>query len=126
MMLIIRASLLSSYGKNVAKPRYQPKYSQFARKVYTSLNFRFDLPFWSFSSQSHFGAFTVKFLLNAITTHKMSNLQKNCQKPLNPRFQLDLRCLPSERHFEVVTVKLSLNAITTKKIADFRNSVTRL
>jgi len=31
MMLIIRASLLSSCGKNVAKPYYRPKDAQFAK-----------------------------------------------------------------------------------------------
>ena len=33
MMLIIRASLLSSYGKNVVKPRYEAKDSQFGKKI---------------------------------------------------------------------------------------------
>ena len=50
MMLIIRASLLSSYGKNVAKPHYQPKDAQFAENFYTSLSLGFDLAFWCFPS----------------------------------------------------------------------------
>ena len=33
MVLIIIASLLSSYGKNVAKPRYEPKDLQFRKKI---------------------------------------------------------------------------------------------
>ena len=77
MMLIIRASLLSSYGKNVAKLHYEPKYPQFAKIFYTSLNVRVDLVFQCFSSQSHFRAVTVKILLNPITAHKTANLQNN-------------------------------------------------
>ena len=49
-MLIIRATLLSSYSKNVAKPRYEPKDEQFAKHFYTFLNVRFDLVFLCFRS----------------------------------------------------------------------------
>ena len=80
MMLIIRASLLSSYGKNVAKPHYEPKDAQFAKNFYTSLNLRVDLVFWCFPSQSHFGAFTVKFSLNLITGQKIANLQNTVRR----------------------------------------------
>ena len=34
-MLIIRATLLSSYSKNVAKPRYEPKDEQFVKLLFT-------------------------------------------------------------------------------------------
>ena len=33
MVLIIIGSLLSSYGKNVAKPRYEPKDFKFRKKI---------------------------------------------------------------------------------------------
>ena len=75
MMLIIRASLLSSYGKNVAKPLYERKDALFGKTFYTSLNLRVDLVFWCFPSYSHFGAFTVKFSLNLFTAQKIANLQ---------------------------------------------------
>ena len=74
-MLIIRASLLSSYGKNVAQPYYDPKDGQFAKNFYTFLNLRFDLDFWCFPSYSYFGAFAVKCSLNPITAQKMGNFQ---------------------------------------------------
>ena len=123
MMFIFRASLLSSYGKNVTKPRNEPKDLQFEKIILHVSEFSF----WS--------CFLVLFIIVTIWSFygevpaeryycpQDVQFAKNCQKPLNTRFQLDL---PSERHFEVVTVKLSLNAITTKKIADFQNSFTRL
>ena len=58
MMLIIRASPLSSCGKNVAKPRYDQKDDQFASTVTRLL---------IFVSTQFFGAFqqadTVEILL---------------------------------------------------------------
>ena len=74
-MLIIRASLLSSYLKDVAEPHYEPKDSQFAKNFSTSLNLRFHLVLWCFLSSLRFGAFTVKFLLNCITAQKMASVQ---------------------------------------------------
>ena len=45
---IIRALLLSSHGKNLAKPYYEPEDAQFAKKFHTSQSLRFDLVFWCF------------------------------------------------------------------------------
>ena len=47
-LVIIRALLLSSHGKNLAKPYYEPKDAQFARNFHTSQSLRFDLVFWCF------------------------------------------------------------------------------
>ena len=44
------ASLLSSYGKNFAKLRYEPEDWEFRKKIYRSLNLRFDLLFWCFAT----------------------------------------------------------------------------
>ena len=47
-LVIIRALLLSSHGKNLAKPYYEPKNAQFARNFHTSHSLRSDLVFWCF------------------------------------------------------------------------------
>ena len=48
-LLIITVSLLSSHGKNVAKPRYQPRDAQFAKNFDTSQSLGFDLVYWCFA-----------------------------------------------------------------------------
>ena len=80
MMLFIRASLLSSYGKNIAKPRYDQKKEQFAMYCHTSLNIRIHLVFWWISSKQHFATLTLKFLLNPITKETMTNLQNTVKR----------------------------------------------
>ena len=80
MMLIIRASVLSSYGKNVAKPRYDQKDDQFAKYCHTPLNLRIHLVFWCLSSSGHFGTLTLKSLLNPITNETMTNLQNTLKR----------------------------------------------
>ena len=74
-LLIIKASIWSPYGKNLAEPRYEKKNEQFAKYCHTPLNLRFYLIFWCFSSYLHFGAFTVTCSLNPITAQNMGNLQ---------------------------------------------------
>ena len=83
MMLIIRASLLILYGKNVAKPRYDQKDDQFAKYFHTPLSLRIDLVFCCLSSNRHFKTLTLKFLLKLIIKETMTNLQT----PRNHRFQ---------------------------------------
>ena len=116
MMLIIRASVLSSYGENVAKPRYQPKDSQFAKKSLHVFESSFWPCFFVLSIIVTFWSFYGKVLAEPYYCPRDGQFAKHCQTPVNHRFQLDLWCLPSERHFEAVTVKLSLNAIPTKKM----------
>ena len=67
-MLIIRATLLSSYSKNVAKLRYEPKDEQFVIHC-------FPVVYIGVSCKKHFGVLTLKFVLNQITTHKMASFQ---------------------------------------------------
>ena len=80
MMLIIRASLLILYGKNVAKPRYDQKDDQFAKYFHTPLSLRIDLVFCCLSSNRHFKTLTLKFLLNPITKETMTNLQNTVKR----------------------------------------------
>ena len=80
MMLFIRASLLSSYGKNIAKPRYDQKKDQFAKYCHTPLNIRIHLVFWWISSKRHFATLSLKFLLNPISKETMSNLQNTVKR----------------------------------------------
>ena len=74
-LLIIRASIWSPYGKNVAEPRQDQKDDQCAKYCHTPLNLRIHLVFWCFSSKGHFGTLTLQFLLNPITNETMTNLQ---------------------------------------------------
>ena len=80
MMFFIRASLLNSYGENIAKPRYDQKDDKFAKYCHTPLNLRIHLVFWCFASNRHFGTLTLKFLLNPITKETMTNLQKTVKR----------------------------------------------
>ena len=75
MILIIRASLLSSYGINVAKPHYEQKDSRYPKFFHTPLNYPFHLVIWCLLSEWHFGAVSVKLTLNPITAQKKANLQ---------------------------------------------------
>ena len=80
MMLFIRASLLNSYGENIAKPRYDQKDDKFAKYCHTPLNLRIYLVFWCFLSNRHFGTLTLKFLFNPITNETMTNLQNTVKR----------------------------------------------
>ena len=80
MMLIIRASPLSSCSKNLAKPRYDQKDDQFASTVTRPLNLRIYLVFWRLSTIRHFGTHTLKFLLNPITNETMTNSQNTLKR----------------------------------------------
>ena len=73
--LVMRASIWSTYGKNLANPRYDQEDDKFAKYSHTPLNVRFHLVFWCLLSNPHFGRFTLKFLLNPITKEAMTNLQ---------------------------------------------------
>ena len=79
-LLIIRASIWSPYGKNVAKPRQDQKDDQCAKYCHTPLNLRIHLVFWCLSSNRHFGTLTLKFLLNPITKETMTNLQNTVKR----------------------------------------------
>ena len=50
-MLIIRATLLSSYSKNVAKPRYEPKDEQFVKLLFTV--YRWSISAYQFANYCH-------------------------------------------------------------------------
>ena len=113
MMLIIRASLLSSHDKIVAQPHYDPKDGQFAKNELltsfreivtlrhydqkdcrflkffcTTLNHPFCLVIFYLSSEWLFGAVSVKFSLNLITKIKMTNLQNTVRRLIIILFSL--------------------------------------
>ena len=126
MMLIIRASLLISYGKNVANPLDEPKDVQFAKYCMRHASESSFLPrILILFIRTTFCRSYVKNLAEPNFCPKNGQFIKHWHTLLNQRFKLDLWYLPSERHFEALTMKLSLNAITTKKIPDFQKSVTR-
>ena len=79
-LLIIRASIWSPYGKNLAEPCYYQKDDQFAKYCHTPLNARFHLVFRCLSSNRHFWTVTLKFLLNPVTKETMTNLQNTVKR----------------------------------------------
>ena len=79
-LLIIRASIWSPCGKNLADPCYYQKDDQFAKYCHTPLNPRFHLVFRCLSSNRHFGTVTLKFLLNPVTKETMTNLQNTVKR----------------------------------------------
>jgi len=79
-LFIIRASILSTYGKNLPEPRYDQKYDQFEKYCHTPLNLRFHLVFLFLSSNGHFGTLTLKFFLKPITNKAMTNLQNTVRR----------------------------------------------
>ena len=156
MMLIIRASFLNSYGKNIAKPRYDQKKDQCAKYCHAPLNIRIHLVFWWISPKRHFATLTLKFLLNPITKETMTNLQntvkrrgiivvrkceiraerhsgqkygqfaKLCHRPFIHGFPLVYLCVSCKQHFGVLPVKFLLNQVTTHKMTSLKKVVTRL
>ena len=79
-LLVMRASIWSPYGKNLADPRQDQKDDQFAKYSHTPLSLRFHLVFWCLSSNAHFGPLTLKFLLSPITKETMTNLQNTVKR----------------------------------------------
>ena len=79
-LLIIRASIWSPYGKNLADPRYDQKDDRIVKYCHTPVNLRFHLVFWCLSSNRHFGTFTSKFLLNPVAKETMTNLQNTVKR----------------------------------------------
>ena len=78
--LIIRASIWSSYGKNLAETRSDQKDDQCAKYCHTPLNFCIHLVFWCLSSKGRFGTLTLKFLFNPMTKETMTNLQNTVKR----------------------------------------------
>ena len=73
--LVIKSTIWSPYGKNLAEPGYDQKENKFAKYWHTPLNLRFHLVYWSLSSKRHFATLTLKFLLNPNTKETMTSLQ---------------------------------------------------
>ena len=117
-LLIIRASIWSPYGKNVAKPRQDQKDDQCAKYCHTPLNLRIHLVFWCLSSNRHFGTLTLRFLLNPITKETMTNLQNTLKR---------LGIIVFSKHFAgALTVKFAPNSIVTQNMANLQNTLTGL
>ena len=79
-LLIIRPSIWSPYGKNVAQSRQDNKDDQYAKYCHTPRNISIHLDFWCFSSKGHFGTLALKFLLNPITNETITNLQNTVKR----------------------------------------------
>ena len=106
MMLIIRASRLSSYGKNVAKPRYEAKDSQFGKKIL------------HVSESSFWPWFLVLSIVVTFWSFYDEVLAEPYYYPQDGQFAKTLSDAPES--------SFSARRTVTKKIADFQNSVTRL
>lgn len=58
----------------------RPKKGQFAKYCQTPLNHYFQLVSWCLLSEQHFGAVTVKFSLNPITTQKKAKIRNGVRR----------------------------------------------
>ena len=83
MMLIIIASLLSSYSKNVAKLRYEPKDLQFRKQILQVSESSFLPCFFVLSIIVTFWSFCGKFVAKAFSCPQESQFAKHCQTPHN-------------------------------------------
>ena len=79
-MLIIRAAVLSSYGENVAKPRYEPKGSQFPKKILDVFESSFWACFFVLSIIVTFWSFYGKVLAKHYYCDKMADLQNTVRR----------------------------------------------
>ena len=121
-MLIFRASLLNSYGKNTTE-----KSRNFGTTFYTSPNLRFHHVFWCFPSQSHSGAFTVKLSLKAITAHKKASLQNTVGRLIIILVSLFFLLIIRASILSPYGKNLpDLIHVRTKKMTNVQSSVTRL
>ena len=75
LLLIMSATSWSSYCEILAKPHCGPKYGPFLNHCHRPFIHRFPLVYLCVSCKQHFGVLTVKFLLNQMTTHKMTSLE---------------------------------------------------
>ena len=85
MMLIIIASLLSSYGKNVAKLRYETKDLQFRKKILQVSQSSFWPCFLVLSITVTFWSFYGEIVAEAYSSPQESQFAEHCQTPYNNR-----------------------------------------
>ena len=95
---VIKTTFWSSHGENCAQPHCGRRDCQFSKHYHMPLFYRFPLVCCCASCKQHFGALTVKFLVNEILTHKVATLKNTVTSRQNHRSLLDLGCLPSERN----------------------------
>ena len=81
IVLTISRTLWSSYLEIVTLPYYGAKDGRFAKFCHTPLNRRFYLVIWCLSSESHFGALSMKFSLHRIAAQTMTYLQNTIKRP---------------------------------------------
>ena len=88
--LMMFTSLLSRYGKNVAKPRYEPKDAQFIKKFLHLSESSFWPRFFVLSFIITFYSSYVKILVEPNCGQKDGQFIKHWHTSLNDRFQLVL------------------------------------
>ena len=99
--MIIRATFWSSYYKIRAEPHSGLKCGQFAKHSHRPFIHRFPLVYLCVSCKQHFGVLPVKFLLNQITTHKMTSLEK-----VVTRLRIIVLCYSYSAYHEKDTLEL--------------------
>ena len=85
--LIIRASICSPYGKNLAEPCYDQKDDQFAKYCHVTLKLRSHLVFWCLLMQLTFSNSYFKILVKPHYEGNDDQFPKHCQTPRNHPFQ---------------------------------------
>ena len=82
-MLIFRASPLSSYGKNVAKPHYKPKVKKFKKKILHVSKSSFSPCVLVLSIIVRFWNLYGEILAEPYYCSKDGQFAKDCQTPHN-------------------------------------------
>ena len=82
---MFRASPLSSYGKNVAKPHYKPKVKKFKEKILHVCKSSFSPCFLMLSIIVTFWSFHGGILAARYYCSKHGQFTKQCQTPYNNR-----------------------------------------
>ena len=126
MMLFIRASLLSSYGKNIAKPRYDQKNRPMCKVLSHASQYSYSASFLVDLIKTTFCNSYFKILVKPHYEGNDDQFAKYCQTPRNHCCQEVFCCWSSVRRFEALTVKFAPNAILAKNMANLQNTVTGL
>ena len=115
-LVIIRALLLSSYGKNLAKPYYEPKDAQFARNFHPEIECHIcKIP--SNASKSWFSGSLCLMIIRAAfwssyykiraephCCPKYGQFAKHSQRPFIQLFLLIYLCVSCKQHFGVLLI----------------------
>ena len=120
MVLIIKATFWSPYGKIFTKTITTQKMANFQKNCHSPLNNCFELGLWCLSTE----LLRWNTLLTQLCPKRWS-IWKMVWDTSKPSFQQALWSLTSERHFKALMAKSSPKPITTQNMAKLQHTVTR-